>query len=92
MIATFVSKGLAELFEKRKTAKLDNKLQRKMLRILDALDRARRPEEMRIPGFDFHSLRGFKPTRYSAHVNGPWCITFAFEGENAIAVDFEQYH
>jgi proteic killer suppression protein len=92
MIATFSDKGLAELFEKRKTAKLDAKLQPKILRILDALDRATRPEDMRIPGFDFHPLRGFNPTRYSVHVSGPWCVTFAFEGENAISVKFEQYH
>ena len=35
------------------------------------------------------SLRGFKPPRYSVHVNGPWCVTFEFEGG---APDFEQYH
>ena len=92
MIATFRNKGLAELFEERKTAKLDAKLQPKILRVLDALDRATRPEDMRIPGFDFHPLRGFKPTRYSVHVNGPWCVTFAFDGDDTVAVDFEQYH
>jgi hypothetical protein len=30
-----------------------------------------RPEEMNVRGFDFHPLRGFKPTRYLVHVNGP---------------------
>jgi proteic killer suppression protein len=25
-------------------------------------------------------------------VNGPWCITFEFEGKDAVQVDFEQYH
>ena len=50
------------------------------------------PQEMNIPGFDFHALRGFKPTRYSVHVNGPWCITFEFEDGDACRVDFEQYH
>jgi plasmid maintenance system killer protein len=33
-----------------------------------------------------------KPVRYSVHVNGPWCITFEFEGGDATRVDFEQYH
>jgi toxin HigB-1 len=92
MIATFINKGLAELFEIRRTAKLDAKLQSKILRILDALDRATRPEDMRVPGFNFHPLKGFNPTRYSVHVNGPWCITFEFEADNAKRVDFEQYH
>jgi plasmid maintenance system killer protein len=56
------------------------------------LDAAAAPEEMNIPGFDFHALRGFKPTRYAVHVNGPWCITFEFEDGDACRVDFEQYH
>jgi toxin HigB-1 len=47
---------------------------------------------MNIPGFDFHALNGHSPTRYTVHVNRPWCITFEFEGENARRVDFEQYH
>jgi proteic killer suppression protein len=61
-------------------------------RRLDALDQAGRPEDMNIPGFDFHALRGFDPIRYSVHVNGPWCITFSFDEGNATDVDFEQYH
>jgi len=47
---------------------------------------------MKIQGFDFHSLRGFDPTRYTIHVNGPWCITFEFDGEDVGQLDFEQYH
>jgi hypothetical protein len=45
----------------------------RILRRLDRLDAAAMLQEMNIPGFDFHALRGFKPTRYSVHVNGPWC-------------------
>jgi plasmid maintenance system antidote protein VapI len=33
---------------------------------------------MNLPGFDFHSLHGFNPKRYSVHINGPRCITFKF--------------
>ena len=51
-----------------------------------------KPEEMNVPGFDFHSLKGFNPTRYSVYVNEPWCITFEFKGGDADRVDFEQYH
>jgi len=78
------SKGLAELWEKGRTGKIDAKMQARILRRLDRLDVIVRPEEM--------NLRGFKPTRYSVHVNGPWCITFEFEDGDACRVDFEQYH
>ena len=47
---------------------------------------------MNVPDFDFHSLQGFNPRRYSVRVNGPWCITFEFEDGEACRVEFEQYH
>jgi proteic killer suppression protein len=46
---------------------------------------------MNAPGFNFHRLRG-KPTRDTVHVNGPWCLTFEWDGEDALRVDLEQYH
>ena len=47
---------------------------------------------MNLPGFDFPALRGHTPTRYTVHVNGPWCIAFEFEEGDAYGVDLEQYH
>lgn len=64
----------------------------RILRRLDRLDAAQSVAEMNVPGFDFHRLHGFDPPRYSVHVNGPWCITFAFEAGYAEQVDYEQYH
>jgi toxin HigB-1 len=92
VIRNFKSKGLAELWEKGRTGKIDSKMQARILRRLDRLEVAARPEEMNLPGFDFHALRGFRPARYSVHMNGPWCVTFAFEDRDAWRVDFEQYH
>jgi proteic killer suppression protein len=91
MIRSFRHKGLKELFERGTTARIQKALHQRCLRRLDALDRAARPEEMNVPGFDFHPLRG-APVRYTIHVNGPWCITFEFEDGDALRVDFEQYH
>ena len=47
---------------------------------------------MNLPGYDFHVLKGFKPKRYTLHVNGPICITFEFEDGEALHVDLEDYH
>ena len=58
---------------------------------LSRLHQASRPEDMNLPGFNFHRLRG-RPVRYTMHVNGPWCLTFAWDGEDAVRVDLEQYH
>ena len=92
MIKSFVSKPLRDLWETGNASRLDAKLHRRIIRRLEVLDTASKPEDMNIPGFDFHALRGHKPTRYTVHVNGPWCITFEFDAENAYRVDFEQYH
>ena len=92
MIRSFRSKALAELWSTGGTRKIDVKMHRRILVRLDRLDAATAPEEMHLPGFDFHELKGFKPTRYTIHVNGPWCLTFEFEEGDARRVDFEQYH
>lgn len=91
MIESFTHKGLQELFEKGKSAKVQAALSGRTLRRLDAINAAKTPESLNLPGFDFHSLQG-KPKRYSVHVNGPWCITFEWEGENALRVNLENYH
>ncbi len=52
--------------------------------MLLALDKAARPEEMNLPGYRFHALRGT--------VTGNWRLTFGWEGENAIDVNLEDYH
>ena len=91
MIRTFKSKALADLFDKGKSSRIDVKLHKQILLRLDRLDVAVRPEDMNLPGFDFHALVGFSPKRYTVHVNGPWCITFAFEDTDAVQVDLEQY-
>jgi proteic killer suppression protein len=92
VIKTFRSKALAELWAKGRTVKIDAKMRKRVLIRLDRLNAATAPAQMNLPGFDFHALKGFVPTRYSVHVNGPWCITFEFDSGEALRVDFEQYH
>ena len=91
VIKSFKHRGLKELFFKGKSARVRPDLVDRCLRRLDRLDTATNPQDMKLPGFDFHALKG-KPKRYSVHVNGPWCITFEWQGENAWRVDLEQYH
>jgi toxin HigB-1 len=92
VIASFRNKALADLWSSGRTAKIDKRLHDRILLRLDRLDACVTPEEMNLPGFDFHALRGFDPTRYTVHVNGPWCITFEFHEGEALRVDLVQYH
>ncbi|MGA2594965.1 MAG: type II toxin-antitoxin system RelE/ParE family toxin [Bryobacteraceae bacterium] len=61
------------------------------MRILQLLEVAGQPENMNIAGFRFHGLQG-KPQRWSVRVTGNCRITFGWSGENALDVDFEDYH
>ena len=83
---------MADLFEIGQSAKIDARLHRRISVRLDALNDAVSIEDLRMPGYNFHALRGFRPTRYTIHINGPWCITFEFDNGDAYHVDFEQYH
>jgi proteic killer suppression protein len=91
VIKSYRHRGLRELVQRGKSRKVAPDLQLRILRRLDALNAARLPKEMNIPGFDFHPLRG-KPLRYSVHINGPWCLTFGWDDDGATDVDLEQYH
>ncbi len=92
MIRSFRHKGLSDLYRTGKSAKVRPDLQARVLRRLDALNAAKELDDLNVPGFDFHPLKGHKPTRYSLHVNGPWCITFEWNEGDALRVDLEQYH
>lgn len=91
MIRSFRNKGLKELFETGASKRVSNSLHQRIIVRLDALDAATSLKELNQPGFDFHPMRG-KPQRYTIHVNGPWCITFEWEGGDASRVDLVQYH
>jgi proteic killer suppression protein len=92
VIWSFKSKALAELWASGTARRIDVRMQARILRRLDRLDAVATRSEMNLPGFDFHTLKGQKPTRYTVHVNGPWCITFEFANGDALNIDLEQYH
>jgi toxin HigB-1 len=92
MIKSFSNKGLAELWSKGTSSKINARMHTRVFERLDALDGASSTGDLNLPGFDFHPLKGFKPVRYTVHINGPWCITFEFHDGDAYKVDFEQYH
>ena len=60
--------------------------------VLDALDAATRPRDLDLPGFGFHALKGDRRGQYAVTITRNWRITFRWLGEDAIEVDFEDYH
>lgn len=91
MIRSFCGRALTALWHRGDTKGIRPDLVERLKVRLARLDAATMPEEMNVVGFNFHRLRG-KPVRYTVHVNGPCCITFEWEAEDAVRVDLEQYH
>jgi toxin HigB-1 len=91
MIRSFRSRALATFWHGGSAAKILPDLVARLTVQLSRLDVAVAPADMNVPGFNFHRLQG-NPTRYTVHVNGPWCIAFEWEGDDAVRVHLEQYH
>ena len=64
----------------------------RITRMLDRLDGAKVPQEMNLPGWDFHELKGRREGEYAVSVSGNWRITFRFEGVDAFEDNLENYH
>jgi proteic killer suppression protein len=59
---------------------------------LTGLSSATRPEHMNVPGWQLHALTDNLAAHWAVSVNGNWRITFRFDGEDAILVDYQDYH
>jgi proteic killer suppression protein len=92
MIWSFRSKALRSFARTGDVAKLSVPNTDRVRRILRALDMAVEPDQMNVPGYKFHLLRGRDKGRYSVWVNGNWRITFAWDDKDATDVDLEDYH
>ena len=92
MIVSFRHKGLEALYERDSKAGLEAKHVAKLRRILSLLDVARSPNDLQIPGFRTHPLKGNRSGFWSIWVSGNWRITFRFVGEDVELVDYLDYH
>lgn len=64
----------------------------RLSRLLDRLDVAVKPDDMDLPGYRFHTLKGNRNGHFSVTVTANWRLTFWFEGEDAFDVNLEDYH
>ncbi len=92
MIRSFKHRGLRRLWETSSAAGINPAHAGRSTRILDALDAAGAPEDLDIPGYRFHPLKGDRAGTYSVTVSGNWRITFRWEHPDAVDVNYEDYH
>lgn len=92
MIINIKHKGLKLIFEKGDRSRVRADLANKAERFLDALNIATTPEEVDLPGYGLHMLKGDMKGVWSAILSRNHRITFRFENGNAYDVDLVDYH
>lgn len=92
MIKSFRHKGIQKFFETGSKAGIQSDHAQKLARQLTVLNAAKSPEELDIPGWRLHPLKDGLAGHWSIRVSGNWRMTFTFDGEDAILVDYQDYH
>ncbi len=92
MIQRFRHKALKRLFQQGDAKGIPPDLLEKLENILFVLSRARRPEDMNLPGFRLHRLKGDLRGFWSVTVRANWRVIFRFEEGDVVDVDLIDYH
>lgn len=91
MIRSFRSKTLTRLWNENNPRGIRPDQLDRVRRVLRELDAATTPADLNLPGYRFHALHG-RPRRYSVTITRTWRITFEWDGEDAVRVDYEDHH
>lgn len=92
VIRTFRHAGIEKFFRTGSKAGIQPKHAARLRILLTTLNLASTPPDMNREGWDWHPLKGDLKGHWSVSVNANWRLTFTFEGEDAILVDYQDYH
>lgn len=92
MIQSFRHKGLKTFFVSGSAAGIQPNHAPRLRMLLSALDTSQSPNDMSVPGFRLHPLKGQQRGHWSVWVSANWRLTFEFRDGNAYLLDYEDYH
>lgn len=92
MIQAFKNKALEKLFQENINKGVPPNLEKKIRIRLEVIDAALLLEDIRLPGYDLHELKGDRQGTWSIKVSGNWRITFRFDEGEVYDVNLEDYH
>lgn len=92
MIKSFEHNGLERFFRAGSKAGIQPKHAPRLRLQLGRLDAAKGPQDMNLPGWKLHPLKGDLKGYWSVWVDENWRLVFKFEGEDALLVDYTGYH
>jgi proteic killer suppression protein len=92
VIKSFKHDGVERFFKTESRAGIQPKHAARLKLQLSLLNAAESAQEMNLPGWDWHPLKGGLAGHWAVKVNGDWRLTFSFEGKDAVLVDYQDYH
>ncbi len=92
MIRNFRHRGLKRLYEKGDRSGIKPDHLKRLKDILARLEVALRPEDMALPGWRLHPLKGDRKGVWAVDVRRNWRITFRFDNGDVCDVSYEDYH
>jgi proteic killer suppression protein len=92
VIKSFRHSGLEKFFLTGSKAGIQPSHAKRLQLQLGVLNHASQPVDMNVPGWGLHELKGNLRNHWAVTVNGNWRLTFAFDGKNAVLVDYQDYH
>lgn len=92
MIQTFKNKALERLFREGVTKGIPQELEKRIRVRLEVIDSASNIDDIALPGYNLHELKGDREGTWSIRVSGNWRITFRLENNDAYDVELEDYH
>jgi toxin HigB-1 len=92
MIKSFKHKGLEKFYTTGRTSGIQTNHAEKLRMQLAALDTAKDIDDLDIPGYRLHLLKGSRKGTWSITVRANWRLTFQFTDENVYILNYEDYH
>ncbi len=92
VIRNFLHKGIERFFLSGSRAGIQPQHAKRLRLQLERLHRAATPQDMNLPNWRLHALKGNLAGHWAVWVDGNWRLTFSFDGEDAVLVDYQDYH
>jgi toxin HigB-1 len=92
MIRSIRHRGLKRLYEEDDPRGVNQEHVVKLRDILARLDAARTVNDMNVPGFGLHPLKGDLKGFWAVTVRANWRVIFRFADHDAFDVDYVDYH
>ena len=92
MIKNFKHKGLKKLYETGNRQGVQPGHVNRLRLIFARLDASQSHQDMGLPGLNLHPLKGASKGYWAVSVSKNWRVTFRFKNNNAIDVNYLDYH